>query len=88
MRWRKSRFKAALALALGGSALLLAGGAAAQPADSEQRYGYRFEDDYMVGDTLASTPPLLRVRPRVLKVNLLRPRASFVAEMLKSVETM
>jgi hypothetical protein len=86
MRCRKSRL--ILALALSASALLLAGSAAAQPADSEQRYSYRFDDDYMVGDTLASTPPLLKVRPRVLRVSLLRPRASFVAEMLKSVETM
>lgn len=84
MRRRNSR----LALALGASVLVLAGGAAAQPSDNEQRYGYRFEDDYMVGDTLASTPALLKIRPRVLKVSLLRPRASFVAEMLKSVETM
>ena len=86
MRRRKSRLM--LALALSASALVLAGSAWAQPTDSEQRYGYRFEDDYMVGDTLASTPPLLKVRPRVMKVNLLRPRASFVGEMLKSVETM
>lgn len=82
------RGKFRLALALAGGALLLAGSAAAQPAGRGDRYDYRFEDDYMVGDTLASTPPLLKLRPRVHKVSLLRPRASFVAEMLKSVETM
>jgi len=48
---------------------------------------YEFVDDYMVGSTLDGTPPLLRVpgqiRPRIL---LIRPRASFVAELLTSVE--
>jgi hypothetical protein len=66
----------------------VASGAAAQPADTDQRYSYRFDDDYMVGDTLATTPPLLKVQPRPLKVSLIRPRASFVSEMLKSVELM
>ena len=51
-------------------------------------YDYVFEDDAMVGGTLSSTPPLLTVRRCGLRVSLLRPRASFVAEMLKSVEVL
>jgi hypothetical protein len=56
-------------------------------AQSDPIY-YHFDDDFMVGDTLDTTPALLRVRPIVPKVTLLRPRASFVVEMLKSVEGM
>ena len=81
---RSTKTAAALALALLG----WGGPAAAQPADTDQRYHYRFDDDYMVGDTLSTTPPLLRLRTRLPRVSLLRPRASFVPEMLKSVESM
>jgi hypothetical protein len=37
---------------------------------------------------LNSTPPLLTVRRHGLRVTLIRPRASFVTEMLKSVEVL
>lgn len=47
---------------------------------------YHFDDDALIGDTWGATPPLLRVRTKLPRVMLLRPRASFVAEMLKSVE--
>jgi hypothetical protein len=49
---------------------------------------YHFDDDDLIGATLSTTPPLLRVRPRPVRVMLLRPRASFVAEMRQSVETL
>lgn len=49
-------------------------------------YLYDFEPDDLVGETLSTTPPLLKLRPRPLRVMLLRPRASFVDELLKSVE--
>ena len=49
---------------------------------------YHFDDDFMVGDTLSTTPPLIIVRHLSPRITLLRPRASFVVEMLKSVEGM
>jgi hypothetical protein len=61
----------------------------AQPTTpSEDNYAYRFDDDYMVGDTLSTTPPLIIIRKKPLRVQLIRPRASFVTEMLKSVEAL
>lgn len=86
MRSRKLPW--ALALALASGVLGVAGGAAAQTTDTDSRYSYRFDDDYMVGDTLATTPPLLTLPLRPRKVSLIRARASFVPEMLKSVELM
>lgn len=75
-------FAAALAFALLG----LAGAARAQTQNTD--YSYRFEDDSMVGDTFASPPPPLVVRRHPPRILLLRPRANFVAEMLKSVEVL
>lgn len=85
MKLRKSSAVAALAAVV--SMLGPVGNAHAQ-ADTDQPYDYLFDDDYMVGDTLSTPPPLLTLRPNPLRVTLIRPRASFVAEMLKSVETM
>ncbi len=70
--------------------LVLARPAGAQPKPSPPTasFTYDFAPDDLIGDTLATTPPLLRVRPHPLRVMLLRPRASFVPEMLKSVELM
>jgi hypothetical protein len=60
-------------------------GAQPQPDD---HYSYFFESDNLVGDTLGSPPPLLRVRPLHGRVMLLRPRTAFVAELLQSVEAL
>jgi hypothetical protein len=75
-------FAAALALSL----LAFSGVAGAQTKD--ENYGYRFDDDLMVGDTFATPPPILKLRPKPLRIMLIRPRASFVGEMLKSVEVL
>lgn len=77
-----------LTLGVALSALLLPGTASAQPKADDYDYMYRFEPDDLVGETLSTTPPLLRVRPSPLRVMLIRPRASFVGEMLKSVEAL
>jgi hypothetical protein len=69
------------------SALLLPATASAQQT-SDYDYMYRFEPDDLVGETLSKTPPLLTVRPKPPRIMLLRPRASFVGEMLKSVEVL
>lgn len=47
---------------------------------------YHFDDDDLIGEAMGGTPPLLRVRTTLPRVMLLRPRASFVPELLKSVE--
>lgn len=47
---------------------------------------YHFDEEDLIGETLGVTPPLLRVRTCGPRIMLLRPRATFVAELLKSVE--
>lgn len=81
-------FRRWLAVGLGSATLAVTLGASAQPKPETAAYTYDFEPDDLIGETLATTPPLLKVRPRPLRVTLLRPRASFVAEMLKSVEAL
>lgn len=66
--------------------LTVAGAAGAQTKDTG--YIYDFPDDDLVGETLSSTPPLIRIRRPVPRIMLLRPRAHFVAELLESVETL
>jgi hypothetical protein len=77
------------ALALAGSSLCLALTApvGAQPRPDDN-YSYVLESDNLVGETLGTTPPLLRVPPKGRRVLLLRPRVAFVAELLKSVEAL
>lgn len=75
-------FAAACAFAL----LALAGAASAQTTDTG--YIYDLPEDDLVGQTLSSTPPLIKIRRPSPRIMLLRPRAHFVAEMLKSVEVL
>jgi len=66
--------------------LTFSGAAGAQTKDAD--YSYHFDDDLMVGDTFSAATPLLRLRARPPHILLIRPRASFVGEMLKSVEVL
>jgi hypothetical protein len=75
-----------IAAVLAVSLLSIAGVAGAQPKPDE--YSYHFDDDFMVGDTLGTTPLVILERKPSPRIMLLRPRASFVGEMLKCVETM
>lgn len=89
MRKPKLAFSVAVAL----SALSLAAPSFAQsgkaaPSKADESYIYTFTDDDLIGDTLSTTSALIKVRPPAARVTLIRPRASFVAEMLKSVEVM
>lgn len=77
-------FPKPFAAAIACSVFALSGAAAAQAKD--QPYGYHFDDDFMVGDTISTTPPRIEIRRPLPRIMLLRPRASFVVEMLKSVE--
>lgn len=60
--------------------------AAPKPAATEQSYGYDFADDPLTALVGGSDIPLIRVRQLRVRRMLLRPRASFVPELLKSVE--
>ncbi len=83
------RFPKPLVLGVSLSVLVVAGAAQAQTkADDSAGYSYHFDDDLMAGDGLGSPPPLIQMGHRPQHITLLRPRASFVAEMLKSVEAL
>jgi hypothetical protein len=93
---RGAVFWAALALPC-----TLAGSARAQPAPrpaatseapsvegSGSTYSVVFVDDALNAMNDATIIPRIRVRPMAAHVTLIRPRAQFVTEMLKSVELM
>lgn len=63
------------------------GGAAATTAGSGgEGYGYKFEDDPLAAGGFGPSDATIRVRPGPVRTTLIRPRTSFVPEMLKSVE--
>jgi hypothetical protein len=49
-------------------------------------YGYKFEDDPLAAGGFGPNDATIRVRPGPVRTTLIRPRTSFVPEMLKSVE--
>ena len=66
-------------------------GAAAQVkhlSDTKQGYKVEFDDSDLLGDQLGVTGFVLRIRSTPARVLLIRPRASFVSELTKSVEDM
>jgi hypothetical protein len=62
------------------------GGAAAGGAGGGGDYGYKFEDDPLAAGGFGPSDATIRVRPGPVRTTLIRPRTSFVPEMLKSVE--
>jgi hypothetical protein len=62
--------------------------AAAKENKTEKGYGYAFEDDPLNSGVSGTTGFVLKVRPKGARTALLRPRASFVPELLKSVESL
>src|SRR5450755_2186111 len=64
------------------------GGAAAANGASGGNgdYGYKFEDDPLAAGGFGPADATIRVRPGPVRTTLIRPRTSFVPEMLKSVE--
>lgn len=65
-----------------GPAPAAAGGGAGGSGD----YGYKFEDDPLSAGGFGPADATIRVRPGPVRTTLIRPRTSFVPEMLKSVE--
>ena len=62
------------------------GGAAAGGGEKGDGYGYEFEDDPLNAGGFGPNDATIKVRPRAARTTLIRPRTSFVTEMLKSVE--
>jgi len=65
------------------------GGAGVKSTDSEgdgDGYGYEFGDDPLTAGGFGPNDATIRVRPGPVRRTLIRPRTSFVPEMLKSVE--
>ena len=72
-----------------------AGGAAAPGAGpkasaggKDEGYGYEFSDDPLAAGGFGPNDATIRVRPGPVRTTLIRPRTSFVPEMLKSVENL
>lgn len=56
------------------------------PVDTASTYTYEFDDDSLNAPGRGDTPRL-RVLPRASRQTLLRPRASFILPLLRSIET-
>ena len=65
-------------------------GAGATPKSSDESggYGYEFSDDPLNAGGFGPNDATIRVRPGPVRTTLIRPRTSFVPEMLKSVENL
>jgi hypothetical protein len=78
------------ALAVGFAVVAIAPKVFAQAAPPEggdkEGYGYEFDDDPLNAGGFGPSDATIRVRPRAARTTLIRPRTSFVPEMLKSVE--
>jgi hypothetical protein len=62
------------------------GGGGAGGGGAGGDYGYKFEDDPLSAGGFGPADATIRVRPGPVRTTLIRPRTSFVPEMLKSVE--
>src|SRR6516225_6574619 len=74
------------AAAAGGGNGVTGTGAAAGGSGAAGDYGYKFEDDPLSAGGFGPADATIRVRPGPVRTTLIRPRTSFVPEMLKSVE--
>lgn len=57
-------------------------------AGGEKGYGYEFDDDPLAAGGFGPNDATIRVRPGPVRTTLIRPRISFVDNMLKSVENL
>lgn len=64
------------------------GGGAKATAGGSEGYGYEFSDDPLAAGGFGPSDATIRVRPGPVRTTLIRPRTSFVPEMLKSVENL
>jgi len=79
-----------VAISIGVAAFALSSAALAQDAkgggDKADGYGYEFSDDPLNAGGFGPNDATIKVRPRAARTTLIRPRTTFVPEMLKSVE--
>jgi hypothetical protein len=68
------------------SSAAFAQGTGPKSSDSDEGYGYEFGDDPLSAGGFGPNDATIRVRPGPVRRTLIRPRTSFVPEMLKSVE--
>ena len=85
--------KRAIASAVAAVVALAAGAASAQQKEiseskTDDGYGYSFDDDPLNAGGFGPNDATIRVRARAARTTLIRPRTSFVPEMLKSVENL
>jgi hypothetical protein len=64
------------------------GGVKSSGGESKEGYGYEFSDDPLSAGGFGPSDATIRVRPGPVRTTLIRPRTSFVPEMLKSVENL
>lgn len=85
---KSTRIGAALVSAMG--VLLVASVAFAQgkAGKKDEGYGYEFSDDPLNAGGFGPNDATIRVRPGPVRTTLIRPRTTFVPEMLKSVENL
>jgi hypothetical protein len=77
------------AVACGAAVLVSSAVVFAQEKDKDKEgYGYEFDDDPLSAGGFGPNDATIRVRPRAARTTLIRPRTSFVPEMLKSVESL
>ncbi len=69
------------------SSIALAQGAKEGGGDADG-YGYEFEDDPLNAGGFGPNDATIRVRAKAARTTLIRPRTTFVPEMLKSVENL
>lgn len=88
---KKSTRKVILSTLVFGVGVLFGSSAFAQDTkstDAEGGYGYEFSDDPLNAGGFGPNDATIRVRPGPVRTTLIRPRTSFVPEMLKSVENL
>lgn len=83
---RSTRWGAGLVTAL--AVVLVSSIALAQDKKKDEGYGYEFSDDPLSAGGFGPSDATIRVRPGPVRTTLIRPRTSFVPEMLKSVENL
>ena len=79
---------AAVALSLLTAAVASAQEKEIQESKTDDGYGYSFDDDPLNAGGFGPNDATIRVRARAARTTLIRPRTSFVPEMLKSVENL
>jgi hypothetical protein len=80
---------AGVAIALASSSALAQAPAAGGGGEGGgEGYGYTFDDDPLNAGGFGPNDATIRVRARAARTTLIRPRTSFVPEMLKSVENL